>query len=148
MNVATRRSAGYSGKALPDKLGFKPGMAAAFVALPRELDALATSVGFSSVARASGWMTLDRRSAGYDVIHAFATNKAELAAGLPALQSAIKRDGMIWLSWPKKTSRIATDLSDQAVRGEALKLDLVDLKVAAVDDDWSALKLVIRNDRR
>jgi hypothetical protein len=64
------------------------------------------------------------------------------------LQSAIKRDGMIWISWPKKTSGIVCDVSESFVRAAALKLDLVDVKVAAIDAFWSGLKFVIRRDRR
>ena len=64
------------------------------------------------------------------------------------LQDAIKVDGMIWVSWPKKASRIATDVTEDVIRTEALKLDLVDVKVAAIDDIWSGLKLVIRKERR
>ena len=141
-------SMGYSKRSLAEKLGFKPGMAVAFVALPPRLGALASSVAFSSASRASGWGKLASSGASFDVIHAFAKTRSDLEIGLAELQRAIKRDGAIWVSWPKKTSAIATDLSDQAVRAEALKLDLVDVKVAAIDDDWSGLKLVIRRDRR
>jgi hypothetical protein len=91
---------------------------------------------------------LPREKTRFDLIHAFAAQAQELRQGLAVLQAAIKRDGAIWISWPKKASGVATDLSDNVVRAEALKLDLVDVKVAAVDDVWSGLKLVIRKDRR
>ena len=142
----TRPVAGYSGKSLPDKLGYKPGMVAAFIALPPELEALAGSVAFVEVVRLPLWTPAGR--ARFDLIHAFTRSHAELAAGLALLQAALKRDGMIWVSWPKKAAKVATDVTEDVVRAEASKLDLVDVKVAAVDAVWSALKLVIRKDRR
>ena len=138
--------AGYSGKSLPDKLGYKPGMVAAFIALPPELEALAESVAFAEVARLPSWQP--KGTARFDLIHAFTVSHAELAAGLPSLQVALKRDGMIWVSWPKKAAKVATDVTEDVVRAEALRLDLVDVKVAAIDTIWSGLKLVIRKDRR
>jgi hypothetical protein len=139
-------SAGYSGKSLPEKLGYKPGMVAAFVGLPPELEALAESVAFAEAARLPSWTV--KAKARFDLIHAFTVSHAELAAGLPLLQAALKRDGMVWVSWPKKAAKVATDVTEDVVRAEALKLDLVDVKVAAVDAVWSGLKLVIRKDRR
>ncbi len=138
--------AGYSAKSLPDKLGYKPGMVAAFIALPPELEALAESVAFAEVVRLPSWRPKGR--ARFDLIHAFTVSHAEIAAGLALLQDALKRDGMIWVSWPKKAAKVATDVTEDVVRAEALKLDLVDVKVAAVDAVWSGLKLVIRKDRR
>lgn len=64
------------------------------------------------------------------------------------VEAAIRRDGMIWVSWPKKASKVATDVTEGVVRTEALKRDLVDVKVAAVNEIWSGLKLVIRKDLR
>ncbi len=137
---------GYSPRSLPDKLGYKPGMAAAFIALPPELSALGTAVDFAEVVEAQGWKGLCSRR--FDLIHAFTRSRAEIAAGLAGLERALKRDGMIWVSWPKQAAKIETDVTEDTVRAEALKLDLVDIKVAAVDAIWSGLKLVIRKDRR
>lgn len=139
-------SAGYSGKSLPDKLGYKPGMVAAFIALPPELDALAESVAFAEVVRLPNWKP--KGKARFDLIHAFTVSNAEISAGLPLLQGALKRDGMIWVSWPKKAAKVATDVTEDVIRAEAVRLDLVDVKVAAVDAVWSGLKLMIRKDRR
>jgi hypothetical protein len=139
-------AAGYSAKSLPDKLGYKPGMVAAFVALPPELEALAGSVAFAELVRLPSWTP--KGKARFDLIHAFTVSHAELAAGLPLLQEALKRGGMIWASWPKKAAKVATDVTEDVIRAEALRLDLVDVKVAAVDAVWSGLKLVIRKDRR
>jgi hypothetical protein len=141
MAAAALRSAGYSGKSLPEKLGFKAGMKAAFIALPAELKSLAECVPFAKLVQADSWETLD-------AIHAFTTSRAELAANLIKLQGALKPDGMIWVSWPKKAAKVPTDVTEDVVRGRALALDLVDVKVAAIDDVWSGLKLVIRKDRR
>ena len=148
MPAATLAPTGYSGTPLAAKLGFKDGMATAFVALPETLRDLADSVGFASVEQLQGWSGLRGSSQRFDVIHAFARDRAVLARHLVDAQSAIRRDGMIWVSWPKKASKIVTDVTEDVVRAEALKLDLVDVKVAAVDEIWSGLKLVIRKERR
>ena len=147
MSPADLPLAGYSAKSLPDKLGYKPGMSIAFVALPEELAGLVDSAEFGKVARRQDWS----RPLGpipFDAIHAFTRSRAELVAGLPKLRRSIVRDGMIWISWPKKAAHVPTDVTEDVVRAEALKLDLVDVKVAAVDNIWSGLKLVIRRERR
>lgn len=81
-------------------------------------------------------------------IHAFYERRAPFAADLPKLINAIKRDGMIWISWPKKASKVPTDLSGDIVRATILQTELVDIKVCAVDDIWSGLKCVIRKEHR
>jgi hypothetical protein len=139
--------AGYSRRPLPDKLGYKAGQSAAFIGLPADLDVLANAVPFKKVVRKPRWST-KLASGSYDLIHAFTMHKAELDEGLGGLQAALKPDGMIWVSWPKKAARVETDVTEDRVREAALKLDLVDVKVAAVDQVWSGLKLVIRKDRR
>lgn len=143
----TLAPAGYSKKPLHEKLGYKPGHKAAFIALPADLAALALSVAFGSVATPKDWRAR-LPVASYDLIHAFTTAKADLDTRLSALQKALKPDGMIWVSWPKKASKVVTDVTEDRVRDAALALDLVDVKVAAVDEVWSGLKLVIRKDRR
>ena len=139
--------AGYSGRSLPGKLGLKQGTCVAFAALPAGLDELAASVDFASVARFDDWSAIEATAA-YDTIHAFTKQRAEIEDNLSAFQDAIRRDGMIWVSWPKKASKVPTDVTEDVVRAEALKRDLVDVKVCAIDDIWSGLKLVIRKDRR
>ena len=84
----------------------------------------------------------------FDLIHAFTVSRAELVGGILRLQAAMKTDGMIWVSWPKKASKVPTDLTEDVIRSLALEGDLVDVKVAAIDAVWSGLKLVIRKDRR
>ena len=147
MVVAMLPSVGYSGKTLPDKLGYKPGSVAAFIEVPEELTALSSSVPFGKVARRQDWAR-PLPAGEFDLIHAFTKSHAEIAHNLARLQRALKPDGAIWISWPKKAAKIATDVTEDVVRAEALKLDLVDVKVAAVDQVWSGLKLVIRLDRR
>jgi hypothetical protein len=143
----TLPTAGYSGRPLPEKLGYKAGQTAVFIALPDYLSALAEAVPFASVTRKPRWSAaLPVRR--FDLIHAFTTQKSELDTRLVALQNALKPDGTIWVSWPKKAAKMATDVTEDRVRDAALKLDLVDVKVAAVDDVWSGLKLVVRKDRR
>lgn len=146
--MATLPTSGYSGTPLATKLGLKDGMHAAFIALPAELDVLVGSASFSAADRFNGWRDAEGETERYDSIHAFTKKRAEIEDHLPALQSAIRRDGMIWVSWPKKASKVPTDVTEDVVRVEALKLDLVDVKVAAIDEIWSGLKLVIRKDRR
>lgn len=140
-------TAGYSGKPLAEKLGLKAGMAAAFVALPESLRDLAATAGLAASETFPQWRTV-KGMGRYDFVHAFSKLRAEVEDGLSRLQDAIRRDGMIWVSWPKKASKVATDLDENIVRAAALRLDLVDVKVAAVDETWSGLKLVIRKDRR
>ncbi|MER8557676.1 DUF3052 domain-containing protein [Mesorhizobium sp. M0578] len=141
-------AAGYSGTPLPAKLGLKDGMTAAFIALPAELDDLADAVGFAGVDRLADWSAISGIRRKYDAVHAFTRQRVEIEDRLGDVEAAIKRDGMIWVSWPKKASKVPTDVTDDVIRTEALKLDLVDVKVAAVNEIWSGLKLVIRKDLR
>ncbi|TGP48211.1 DUF3052 family protein [bacterium M00.F.Ca.ET.230.01.1.1] len=138
---------GYSGTPLPAKLGLKDGMIAAFIALPPELDELTEAVSFAGVDRLSKWSAISGNRK-YDAVHAFTRHCAEIEDGLAGIETAIKRDGMVWVSWPKKASKVPTDVTEDVIRSEALKRDLVDVKVAAVNEIWSGLKLVIRKDRR
>ena len=141
-------ASGYSGTPLPAKLGLKDGMVAAFIALPPDLDDLADAVDFAEVDRLADWSGISGEILKYDAVHAFTRQRAEIEDRLAGIEAAIKRDGMVWVSWPKKASKVPTDVTEHVVRAEALKLDLVDVKVAAVNDIWSGLKLVIRKDRR
>lgn len=85
----------------------------------------------------------DARGGPFDLIHIFATKKKALETRLKLLKEKIARDGMIWISWPKKSSKIQTDLNENAVRELALDAGLVDTKVCAIDETWSGLKLVM-----
>jgi hypothetical protein len=131
---------GYSGTPLPQKLGLKAGQAVAFVNLPGELEALAGAEAFASVVRVHGGEDLP---AGLDLVHAFYLGAGDFRADLPVLKAAIRDNGAIWISWPKKAARVPTDLTEDVIRDAALAGGLVDVKVCAVSEVWSGLKLVI-----
>ncbi|MHB1111574.1 MAG: DUF3052 domain-containing protein, partial [Devosia sp.] len=96
----------------------------------------------------AGWETWRDGDPGYDVIHGFTASRAVLEANAKPLMEAIARDGAIWISWPKKASKVATDITEDVIREVVLPIGLVDVKVAAVNDIWSGLKLVIRKELR
>ncbi len=133
--------AGYSGKPIVQKLGIKPGF---------RIFATGLSVPYREVVgELPDDVTLARAAkAPLDMVHLFATEAKGLAAKLQSYRAAIEPDGMIWVSWPKKASGVATDLSDVVVRDTALPLGLVDIKVCAVDETWSGLKFVIPTAQR
>ena len=83
-----------------------------------------------------------------DIVHVFVTTRRDLAAGLTRVLKALREDGAVWISWPKKASNVPTDITEDTVRAVAFPLGLVDIKVCAVDDVWSGLKLVIRRENR
>ncbi|MCP3446949.1 DUF3052 family protein [Bradyrhizobium sp. CCGUVB14] len=128
--------AGASGKPIVQKLGIKPGFCI-FV------DGLATAYR-DVVGELPDDVTIARTAkAPLDMVHLFAADAKGLAAKLRSYRKAIAPDGMIWASWPKKASGVATDVTEALVRETALANGLVDIKICAVDDVWSGLKLVI-----
>jgi len=134
--------AGASGdKPLSQKLGLKPGFRIFADGAPAEYRKIVGELP-------DGTRLLARPQAPLDMVHVFATEAKGLAARLRRFRDAIAPDGMIWVSWPKKASGIATDLSDIVVRDTALPLGLVDIKVCAIDDVWSGLKFVVRAKNR
>ncbi len=84
----------------------------------------------------------------FDFIHLFTRSRTELESLLPGLDEALQADGMIWISWPKKASKVPTEVDEGLVRATALAQGLVDVKVCAVDSVWSGLELVIRKENR
>ena len=134
---------GYSGTPLPQKLGYKDGQRILFISLPPELSELRVSRHFVEIAQA-GWETFTDGEPGYDLIHGFTASRAVLAGNAGRLMEQVARDGTIWISWPKKASKVATDITEDVIRDVALPIGLVDVKVCAVDATWSGLKLVIR----
>ncbi|MBS0470231.1 MAG: DUF3052 domain-containing protein [Proteobacteria bacterium] len=131
--------AGYSPKSLAAKLGIKEGMSLYAIAAPKAYRAL-LAVDAPIAARPP--------KGGADFVHLFVTSLAELEKQLPAARKAMKPDGMLWVSWYKKSAKIPTDVSEDLIRARALKTDLVDVKVCAVSDIWSGLKLVVRKHLR
>ncbi len=132
---------GYSGTPLLKKLGYADGQRACLVAVP--VAELAAFAGFARRRLLKDISGLAREAGPFDLIHLFAREEAPLAAALGAARERLVADGMIWVSWPKKAAKIATDLSDQVVRRHAIAAGLVDIKVCAIDATWSGLKLVI-----
>jgi hypothetical protein len=132
---------GYSGTPLVQKLGIKPGFRIFVAGAPADYAGmtgqLPADVAF-----------LPHLTGAIDMVHLFAAHAAGLGDKLRRYREAIKPDGMIWVSWPKKSSGVATDLSDVVVRDTALVLGLVDIKVCAVDATWSGLKFVIPKAQR
>lgn len=139
-------AAGYSGKPLADKLGMKDGHTALFVDLPDAVAELAAARDFSSCER-TGWDALPGEGR-FDFVHVFTTAKADLAGNAERLRDLIMPDGMVWVSWPKKSSKVPTDITEDTVRECLLPAGLVDVKVCAVTDVWSGLKLVVRRHLR
>ena len=139
--------AGYSGTPLAQKLGLKDGSRALFIDLPADLAGLATSRDFVEATRI-GIDQIDTARPGYDFIHLFTTARSVLETLAQKLMTLIARDGMIWVSWPKKAAKVATDITEDVIRAVVLPLGLVDVKVCAVDQTWSGLKLVIRKELR
>jgi hypothetical protein len=133
-------AAGYSGTPLQRKLGFKPGNTAAFLDAPDHLDGLLGDLDGVTVKR-----SLRGRA---DVVLCFVTARRTLERRAARLRAAIAPDGMVWVCWPKRASKMPTDMTEGVVRDVLLPTGLVDVKVAAIDETWSGLKLVVRRELR
>ena len=134
--------AGYSGTPLGKKLGIKPGTTVYAMGAPDDyLDWLAPLPNNVTVARKAP-------SSAAATVHLFVASLAALDRDLPRARAAMTADGSLWVSWYKKSSKVATDVTEDAIRDLALKTDLVDVKVCAVTDVWSGLKLVVRKHLR
>lgn len=140
-------SVGYSGTPLPRKLGLKDGQRVFFAGLPPSLAGLAKAATFAGVEARPDWRGVPAAGS-LDVVHAFFDRAADLAAAAKTMMDAIRPDGMIWVSWPKKASGVPTDITEDVIRSIVLPVGLVDVKVCAVDETWSGLKLVIRKELR
>jgi len=135
------KTAGYSGTPLAKKLGFKPGSAVAAPDAPSNYRALLAPVP-------EGVTISKSPSRDSDLVHLFVTSRTKLAAALKKLRPTIRPDAAVWISWPKKSSKVPTDITEDTIREVALPLGFVDVKVCAVDAVWSGLKLVIRKELR
>ncbi len=132
---------GYSDTPLAKKLSIKEGFRVRTIGAPKNylnlVDPLPQNVKISN-----------RGSKGVDIWHFFTASYTELESKLPALMDAIQQNGVIWVSWPKKSSGVPSSVTEDSIRKIALPLGLVDIKVCAVDNTWSGLKLVIRKELR
>lgn len=131
--------AGYSGTPLVKKLGVKEGFKIMLVNKPADYLKLLGELppGVKQIKKGNP-----------DLIHLFTKSRKELKSDLSKFLKIMEQDGMIWVSWPKKAAKIETDITEDVIREVALPMGLVDIKVCAVDDTWSGLKLVIRKENR
>ncbi len=137
MAKPSAQPSGYSGKRLIDKLGVKDGAKAIAIAPPADYAELTDNAAITpkKTAPATG---------AFDFIHLFVKATADLARDLPKLEPRLADGGMLWVSWPKKSSKLFVDLTEDGIRKICLPLGLVDVKVCAVDADWSGLRLYRR----
>jgi hypothetical protein len=134
--------AGYSGTPLWRKLGYKAGVPSHADGAPPGYRALLAQPACPRVT----WLSGPR--VGMDFVHVFVTASSRLRVKLKSYRGKIAPNGVIWVSWPKKSSGVATDVTEDVIRDLALPLGLVDIKVCAVDEVWSGLKLMIRKELR
>jgi hypothetical protein len=133
--------AGYSGTPLIRKLGIDAGTTVVALDAPPQYAALLGTLP-------TGARITTRVPKQPAFVHVFATSRAGLATRLRTLRGALAQDGVVWVSWPKKSAGVATDITEDTIRDVALPLGFVDVKVCAVDATWSGLKLVIRKELR
>lgn len=133
--------AGYSGTPLPKKLGLKPGQSILLQAIPQNVRELIRTETTEAKTRFTG-------RGSYDLILLFVKSRAELEQRFAKLATCLTPAGALWIAWPKKASKLPTDMTEDAVREVALPLGLVDNKVCAIDDVWSGLRCVIRKENR
>ena len=138
--------AGYSNTPLDKKLGLTHGQRAGWVGLPKNLSGLALSYRFARAELVTRARDLTARP--FDMIHVFTASRAVLETDLAEARDRLDPAGMIWVSWPKKASKVPSDVTEDVIREIALAGPLVDVKVCAVDEVWSGLKLVIRKELR
>jgi hypothetical protein len=137
----TPPTAGYSGTPLPKKLGIREGSRVVLLGAPR---GYATTLGALPAGVRFGRLVNDT----VDLVQLFVTERADLARRLTTLRRSLRPDAALWISWPKRSSGVATTVTEDVVRELALPLGFVDIKVCAVDPVWSGLKLVIRRSER
>jgi len=132
---------GYSGTPLAAKLGIKAGMAVRAANAPDGYrDLLAPLPGGARVVTRTGGKA--------DLVHHFSTRRSELGKSLAGYRRSLPEDTAVWVSWPKKAARVPTDITEDTIRELALPLGYVDVKVCAVSEVWSGLKLVVRKELR
>ena len=132
---------GYSGKPLAQKLGIKTGHKIATVGAPAGYRNLLTPLP-------EGVSFTKEIAAGAQFVHLFVKERKTLEKELKRLRRLLANEGVLWVSWPKKSSGVTSDITEDVIREVCLPLDFVDVKVCAVDDTWSGLKLMIRRENR
>ena len=137
----TTKAAGYSGTPLASKLGVSAGRRILAIGAPARYRELLAPLP-------RGVKFVRRAAPDTDIVHLFTARREELTARLAGLLSAIRPDAVIWVSWPKKAAKVPTDVTENVIREVALPLGLVDVKVCAIDETWSGLKLVMRKANR
>ncbi len=132
---------GYSGTPLPKKLGIKS---------PMQLDVIEAPAKYESIVGELPQGVILSGVAGKktNMVHVFATRRATLSAHLDSLRKQLSDEAAVWVSWPKKSSKVATDITEDTIRELALPVGFVDIKVCAVSEVWSGLKLVVRKELR
>jgi len=133
--------AGYSGTPLWKKLGLKPQFQVALINGPRDYERLLEPIP-------DGIKIGSRVTSKTDIIHVFSTEKLHLKRSLISCLKSMKSSAVIWASWPKRSSGLTSEITEDTVRAVALPLGLVDVKVCAIDETWSGLKLVVRRENR
>lgn len=133
--------AGYSGTPLATKLGIKAGMVLGAVDAPANYKKLLAPLP-------DGARIATGAEPGAHVVHLFVTRRSELAAALRSYRSRLADATPVWISWPKKSAQVSTDITEDTIREVALPLGYVDIKVCAVSETWSGLKLVVRKELR
>jgi hypothetical protein len=134
-------SAGYSGTPLVRKLGIAEGTVVVALGAPKHYASLVAPLPTDA-------RITSRAPAAPAFVHVFARSRAALTTHINRLRDTLVPDGVVWVSWPKKSSGVKTDITEDTIRSVALPIGFVDIKVCAVDDVWSGLKLVIRREQR
>jgi hypothetical protein len=139
--MQAKTTAGYSGTPLAKKLGIKESSHVLLLAAPEELASLLEPL--------PNHVVFERKAGPHvDIAHVFVTRREELANHLVMLRRELKPDAALWVSWPKKASKVSTTITEDTIRELALPIGFVDVKVCAVNDVWSGLKLVVRKELR
>ena len=139
--MGTPATSGYSGTPLAKKLGYKPFSHTLLIGAPADYLAMVQPLPDEVVFQS----TATRRT---DLVHVFVAEREELAEQLSALRKSLKPEASVWVSWPKRSAKIPTNVTEDVIREVALPLGFVDIKVCAVSEVWSGLKLVVRKELR
>lgn len=139
--MTAKQNAGYSGTPLAKKLSLKDGMQVWFEEMPESVRAEIDTYGLTLIEQV-------KPIGGLNAAHIFVKDRAVMEQHLTMLRSLIDPAGQVWVSWPKKASKVATDITEDTIRSVCLPMGFVDIKVCAVDAIWSGLKLTIRKELR